>query len=52
MAYNIPLRDCSHYCGPDSDPTGAITTGRIADLNHAIDAGAAAEQRRPSGRRQ
>lgn len=25
-------------CGPDSDPTGAITTGRYADLNHAIDA--------------
>ncbi|MEU9303873.1 glycoside hydrolase family 6 protein [Streptomyces sp. NPDC048269] len=25
-------------CGPDSDPTGAITTGRFADLNHAIDA--------------
>ncbi|MER5728292.1 glycoside hydrolase family 6 protein [Streptomyces sp. NPDC002138] len=24
-------------CGPDSDPTGAITTGRYADLNHAID---------------
>ncbi|MEU9004142.1 glycoside hydrolase family 6 protein [Streptomyces sp. NPDC048551] len=25
-------------CGPGSDPTGAITTGRLADLNHAIDA--------------
>ena len=25
-------------CGPGSDPTGAITTGRFADLNHAIDA--------------
>ncbi|MFD9302495.1 glycoside hydrolase family 6 protein [Streptomyces sp. NPDC060048] len=24
-------------CGPGSDPTGAITTGRFADLNHAID---------------
>ncbi|MFF4836390.1 glycoside hydrolase family 6 protein [Streptomyces sp. NPDC001315] len=25
-------------CGPDSDPTGALTAGRIADLNIAIDA--------------
>ncbi|WP_030192673.1 glycoside hydrolase family 6 protein [Streptomyces sp. NRRL S-87] len=25
-------------CGPDSDPTGALTTGRMADLNHAVDA--------------
>ncbi|MFC8453513.1 glycoside hydrolase family 6 protein [Kitasatospora sp. NPDC057223] len=25
-------------CGPASDPTGALTTGRIADLNAAIDA--------------
>ncbi|MFI6150341.1 glycoside hydrolase family 6 protein [Streptomyces sp. NPDC051109] len=25
-------------CGPGSDPTGAITTRRYADLNHAIDA--------------
>ncbi|KQV14265.1 MULTISPECIES: glycoside hydrolase family 6 protein [unclassified Kitasatospora] len=24
-------------CGPDSDPTGAVTAGRIADLNYAID---------------
>ncbi|WP_371484126.1 glycoside hydrolase family 6 protein [Kitasatospora sp. NBC_00315] len=25
-------------CGPDSDPTGALTSGRIGDLNAAIDA--------------
>lgn len=25
-------------CGPDSDPTGALSAGRIADLNAAIDA--------------
>jgi len=25
-------------CGPDSDPTGTVTAGRIGDLNHAVDA--------------
>ncbi|MFJ9519917.1 glycoside hydrolase family 6 protein [Kitasatospora sp. NPDC101801] len=25
-------------CGPDSDPTGTLTSGRLADLDHAIDA--------------
>ncbi|MCX5214749.1 glycoside hydrolase family 6 protein [Kitasatospora sp. NBC_00240] len=25
-------------CGPDSDPTGALTAGRLADLNAAVDA--------------
>jgi endoglucanase len=24
-------------CGPDSDPTGTITAGRIADINYAVD---------------